>query len=311
MEKTLYKKLKKIVVNPMNIILYIASKGLMNWLSDKQFLKIYYYARIGKRLNLKNPQTFNEKLQWLKIYDRKPEYVTYVDKYAVREYIKNVVGEQYLVPLIGVYDSVDEIDFSMLPNEFVLKCTHDSGSVVICTDKINFNIDRAKKRLKRCINRNYYYLGREWPYKNIKPRLVCEKMMNSQIIDYKFFCFSGKPKFLYVGQGLVSDHSLKIDFYDLDWNKMPFKRTDYDNFDSEVQRTDKFEEMLDLVEKLAVGFPFIRVDLYVVKNQIYFSEFTFTPCSGFLPLEPAEYDEVLGRLIELPKAQDSKYILEK
>lgn len=294
-------KVIEAIINPSRLISYLSAKRYLNWVPDSIYLKILYRYQMHKRLNLRHPRTFSEKLQWLKLHDRNPLYTKLVDKYAVREYIAEKLGEQYLIPLIGVYNDFDEIDFDKLPNEFVLKCNHDSGSVVICSNKTKLDIKSTRQWFQNRMKMNCYDWGREWPYKDIKPRIICEKMLDTQIFDYKIFCFNNKPKFLYVGQGLVADHSLKIDFYDLSWNRMPFKRTDYDNFDRLNKKPTLFESMLTLSEKLATGIPFVRVDLYEVNDQLYFSELTFTPCSGFMPIEPIEYDKLLGDLIELPQ----------
>ena len=293
-------KLKKVINNPSLIVLKLMNTSLFNLYPDKLYLKLKYRLIMGEKLDLINPKTYNEKLQWLKLYDRNPLYSQLVDKYEVRKYIKEKIGEEYLIPLIGVYNSFEEIDFTKLPSKFVLKCTHDSGSVVVCSNKESLNINKIQLDINKALKRNFYYYGREWPYKNVIPRVVCEEMLDSQIIDYKIFCFNGKPKFLYVGQGLVSDHSLKIDFYDLNWNIMNFKRTDYDNFDEKLNKPIRFDEMLKIAETLSENIPFVRIDLYEVDDKIYFSEFTFTPAGGYLPFDPIIYDREVGNLLILP-----------
>lgn len=293
-------KLKKVINNPSLIVLKLMNTSLFNLYPDKLYLKLKYRLIMGEKLDLINPKTYNEKLQWLKLYDRNPLYSQLVDKYEVRKYIKEKIGEEYLIPLIGVYNSFEEIDFTQLPSKFVLKCTHDSGSVVVCSNKESLNINKIQLDINKALKRNFYYYGREWPYKNVIPRVVCEEMLDSQIIDYKIFCFNGKPKFLYVGQGLVSDHSLKIDFYDLNWNIMNFKRTDYDNFDKKLNKPVRFDEMLKIAETLSENIPFVRIDLYEVDDKIYFSEFTFTPAGGYLPFDPIIYDREVGDLLILP-----------
>lgn len=293
-------KLKKVINNPSLIVLKLMNTSLFNLYPDKLYLKLKYRLIMGEKLDLINPKTYNEKLQWLKLYDRNPLYSQLVDKYEVRKYIKEKIGEEYLIPLIGVYNSFEEIDFTKLPSKFVLKCTHDSGSVVVCSNKESLNINKIQLDINKALKRNFYYYGREWPYKNVIPRVVCEEMLDSQIIDYKIFCFNGKPKFLYVGQGLVSDHSLKIDFYDLNWNIMNFKRTDYDNFDKKLNKPVRFDEMLKIAETLSENIPFVRIDLYEVDDKIYFSEFTFTPAGGYLPFDPIIYDREVGDLLILP-----------
>ena len=289
----------------LSIIYHKASaiKTIMNKnISDEEYLKKQFKENTGKDLNLDDPRTFNEKLQWLKIYDRNPLYTILTDKYAVRDYIANKIGEEYLIPLFGVWERFEDIDFNKLPNEFVLKCNHDSGSVVLCKDKNNFNVESARKKLSNALNRNYYYESREWPYKNILPKIIAEKYMTDEfgygLKDYKFFCFNGEPKFLYVGQGLTSDHSLKIEFYDMDWNKMPFYRTDYKRL-GDVPRPSCLEDMINIAKILSEGIPFVRIDLYNVYDKIYFSEFTFSPAGGHLPLEPDKYNDIIGSWVKL------------
>lgn len=294
------KKLIKGIKNPQLITLYILNFKIFRIIPDRLYLNIKYKLKIGKKLDAVDPKTFNEKLQWLKLFDRKPEYTQMVDKYEVRKYIKDTIGEEYLVPLIGVYDRFGDIDFDSLPDQFVLKPNHTSGNVVVCKDKSKLDFLKLEKEINRWLKQRYYWVHREWPYKNVKPKIICEEMMDSKIMDYKFFCFDGKPMFLYVSQGLVCDHSLKVDFYDLDWNRMPFKRTDYDNFDKILEKPQNFDLMIRLAVRLSEGFPFIRIDLYNIGNRVYFSEFTFSPCSGLMPIEPIEYDELLGNLIQLP-----------
>lgn len=300
------KKIYKVLKNPKLIPLKIISTSVFKNLSDEKYIRLMYYLKMDEKLDLKNPETYNQKLQWLKLYDRNPLYTRLVDKYEVREYIKQSIGEEYLIPLINLYDDVENIKFEELPDQFVLKCTHDSGSVIVCTNKNKLDKKYTKEKLKIALNKNYYYKFREWPYKNVKPRIVCEKMLEDKIIDYKIFCFNGKPKFLYVGQGLVSDHSLKIDFYDLNWNKMELNRTDYENFDKALKKPTNLNEMINIAEKLSSGIPFVRVDLYEIGDKIYFSEFTFTPGAGYIPFEPKSYDRIIGDLLKLPNAVQDK-----
>ncbi len=276
---------------------------LTNILSDKMFIKIEYKNRMRKKLNLKNPQTFNEKLQWLKLYDRKSVYTKMVDKYEVKSYVADKIGDEYIIPTLGVWDSFDEIDFDKLPDQFVLKCTHDSGGLVICRDKSKLNKERAKKKIELSLKRNYYYHGREWAYKGVKPRVIAEKYMEDSngksLTDYKFYCFNGKPEYLYVSYGLENHATASISFLTLDWEFAAFYRSDFKPFKELPAKPSKFNEMLVLAEKLAQGCDFIRVDLYQIGEQIYFSELTFSPCSGFMPFKPSEWDSKLGELISL------------
>lgn len=296
-------KLKKVIKNPWIVSIYLGKLGLLNWIPSKLYLSMSYRAKMKKKLNLKNPQTFNEKIQWLKLYDRQFKYSEFVDKYKVREYISEKLGEEYLIPLIGVYDNFDEINFCELPDRFVLKCTHDSGGVVICKDKKNFDIENARNKINRSLRKNYYYYSREWPYKNVIPRIICEKYMDSQfgdqIKDYKFMCFNGKVRCSFVCSNRGSEKGLNVDFYDLDWNHMPFERH-YKNSGFIEPRPKNYKEMIKISEKLSKNIPFVRVDFYEVDGKVYFGELTFYPGAGFEEFTPEEYDYLLGSWIQLP-----------
>lgn len=280
--------------------------GFYNSMEDRKYLKIKYKIEMGRKLNIENPRTFNEKIQWLKINDHKEIYTTMVDKFKAKSYVEKKIGKQYIVPTYGVWDRFEDIDFDILPNQFVLKCTHDSGGLVIVRDKLNFDKKKAKKKIEKSLRNNYYYSCREWPYKNVKPRIIAEKylkdtqMNKSGLVDFKIFCFNGKAKFLYISQGLENHLTAKISFYDLEFNKMPFKRSDYEGFISDPPKPKNIKKMIQIAEKLAINIPFLRVDLYEVDEQIYFSELTFSPCSGMIPFEPQEWDLKLGDLLELP-----------
>ena len=275
-------------------------KKLSHYLPDKLYLKLWYRYVTGEKLNLNNPQTFNEKLQWLKLYDRNPLYTKLVDKYEVREYIKEKIGEEYLIPLLGVWNNVSEIDFESLPNQFVLKTTHDSGGVVICKDKENFNIEKAKKFLSKHLQNNFYYSGREWPYKNVKPRIIAEKYLDFDIKDYKFMCFNGKMKCSFVCSERHTN-GLKVTFFDKDWNKLPFERV----FPCSKDILDKpkmYDRMLIVSEILSTNIPFVRVDFYEIDNKIYFGELTFYPGNGIERFNPKKWDYKLGDMINLDLA---------
>jgi len=281
-------------------ILRNALKEFGKILPDKLYLNILHYYFLGEKLNFKNPVTFNEKLNWLKLYHRKQEYTQMVDKYEVRELVSKNIGEKYLIPLIGIFDKVEDIKWNDLPDQFVLKGTHDSGSVIICEDKKNLDIAAVEKKLRISLKKNQYWYGREWPYKNVRPRIICEELIQKDIKDYKFYCFNGLPQCLYVSQGLTSNHTLKVNFFDMEWNKSSFSRTDYPPFEDDIPKPEFLQEMRELCCLLAKDIPFIRVDLYEVDKKIYFSELTFSPCAGFMPFSPKKYDEILGGLIELP-----------
>ena len=286
----------------------MSSFGIYDNMPDDEYIIKLFKAMMKKNLNLKDPQTFNEKLQWLKLYDRKPEYTTMVDKYAVKQYVADKIGEEYIIPTLGVWNHFDEIDFNKLPNQFVLKCTHDSGGLIICKDKSRLDLKAAKKKLERCLKRNFYYSGREWPYKNVKPMIIAEKFMEDNedvadlgLIDYKFFCFNGIPKFAYVARGAAKAFKSKINMMDLDWKAMPFQRTDHPQFKEIPEKPINFSKMIEFSKVLSKDIPFVRVDFYEINSRLYFGELTFFPGSGYIPFNSEEWDYKLGEWIKLPK----------
>lgn len=295
------KKLYTYLRHPQYFLLWLDIKGIVR-LPDDLYLKIFYKKKIGKKLNLKNPQTFNEKMQWLKLNDRKEIYTTMVDKYDVKKYVANIIGEEYIIPTIGVYDNFDNINFDELPNKFVIKCTHDSGGVAVCKDKSTFNIEIARKKINDCLKKNFYYLGREWPYKNVKPRIIIEKFLddekNEDLIDYKIMCFNGKAQCSFLCLNRRSKEGLNVDFYDLNWNKMPFERH-YKQSNIVMEKPENYDLMIELAEKLAKNIPFVRVDFYDIKGKVYFGELTFYPGSGMEEFNPEEWDKKLGDLLVL------------
>lgn len=298
-------KLLEAIKNPKRVLYLIAMRGGFKFINDELYLKIIYRYTMGKKLNLDNPITFNEKLQWLKIHDRNPHYTTLVDKYGVKEYIKEHIGEEYIIPTLGVWDNFDEIDFDKLPQKFVLKCTHDSGGVIVCRDKSKFDVEDARKKINKALKRNYYWPRREWPYKNVIPRIIAEKYMVDEALgdlrDYKFFCFDGKAKAMYVAMDRNNEHEgTKFNFYDMDFNLLPITKNEYPNSDKEIQKPENFEKMRMIVEKLSSGFLHVRVDLYEANGKIYFGEMTFYHMSGMVPFEPEEWDEKFGSWITLP-----------
>lgn len=270
-------------------------------LDDKTFLRFQYRAWTGKKLHLDPPVTFNEKIQWLKLNDRKDIYPELVDKYQVRQHMAQRIGEAFLVPLLGVWDSAEDVDFDKLPKQFVLKPTHASGNVLICRDKDSFDQEAARQQMRAWLKREYYWGNREWPYKNIKPRIIAEEMIDDQIVDYKFYCFNGEPKLLYLSQGLEDHATAAISFFDLELKRLPFGRSDYRPFSVDVEKPVNFDEMLRIAKELAKDFKFMRVDLYSVGGKTYFSELTFHPCAGYMPFDPEEYDKILGDMMDLEK----------
>ena len=298
-----YKRTISYIKNPYKVVYSLGSRMMLKWIPDSIYLKLIYRARMGQKLNLQKPETFNEKIQWLKLYDRQPLYTELVDKYEVRKHISKIIGEEYLIPLIGVWDRFEDIDFSKLPNQFVLKCTHDSGGLVICTDKTKLDINLAKKKINKSLNRNYYYPGREWPYKDVKPRIICEKYMvdesGLELKDYKLMCFNGEVKCLFVCLNRNSVNGLNVDFYDMDWTPMPFEKH-FPKSNTIIPEPKNFSKMVEIAEILAKQIPFVRVDLYEVKGRIYFGELTFHPGGGFEKFNPEKYDYVQGSWIKLP-----------
>ena len=280
----------------------IKGSGIYNKMSDEKYLKKIYKKTIGKELDLENPKSFNEKIQWLKIHDRNPKYTNLVDKYEVKEYIKKTIGEEYVIPNLAVYDSFKDINFDELPNQFVIKCTHDSGGVVICKDKAKFNYNKARIKINHCLKKNFYWSGREWPYKNIKPRIIIEPYMEDtkyrELIDYKIMCFDGKAKMLFTCTERFSKDGLKVTFFDLDWNKLPFERK-YKSSTKKIEKPENFEKMIELSEKLSKDIKFVRVDWYEINGKLYFGELTFYPGSGCEEFRPDEWDYKLGEMIDL------------
>ncbi len=269
-------------------------------LPDKLYLKLQFRARMGKKLNLKDPKTFNEKLQWLKLYDRKPEYTVMVDKYLVKKYVADKIGEEYIIPTIGVWDSADEIDFDKLPEQFVLKCNHNSGDVIICTDKSKLDIVETKEKLYKALKRDFYLAGREWPYKNVPRKIIAEKFMGGDsdegLSDYKLMCFNGKVRCSFVCSERAE--GLKVTFFDNDWMRLPFERH-YPASNKEIAKPVNFSKMIELAEILSKDIPFVRVDFYEIKGKIYFGELTLYPGCGFEEFTPEEWDEKLGSWIIL------------
>ncbi len=283
----------------------ISTSRLSHILSDKAYVKLIYRLYIGKKLNLKDPKTFNEKLQWLKLYDRKPEYTRMVDKYEAKRYVAELIGEEYIIPTLGVWDRVEDIDFDTLPEQFVLKCTHDSGSVVICRDKSNFDAKKAMELLEKKLKSNLFWHGREWPYKNLNPRIIAEEYMEdkktAELRDYKFFCFNGEVKALFVAvDRQKSGEEVKFDFFDSDFNWLPFKQG-HPHASVRLEKPVCFEEMKNLASKLSAGIPHVRVDFYEVNGKIYFGEMTFFHFCGIIPFEPEEWDYKFGEWIKLPQ----------
>lgn len=297
------KKIIRKIKNPIEVLKSFSRFGIYDRMPDEKFLRLMFRLRMNKNLDLNNPKTFNEKLQWLKLYNRKPEYTMMVDKYAVREYIKKKLGEEYLIPLLGVWDSPDDIDFDKLPNQFVLKCNHNSGlGMCICKDKSKLDIDKVRKELKKGLKQNYYLTGREWPYKDVTRKIIAEKYMeekpNTELNDYKLMCFNGKVRCSFVCSERFSDDGLKVTFFDRGWNVMPFERH-YPKSANAIEKPQTYEKMVEFAEILSKDIPFVRVDFYEISGKLYFGELTFFPGSGYEEFEPEEWDYKLGKMIDL------------
>lgn len=277
--------------------------GIFNRMPDEKFLRLSYRINLGKKLDLENPRDFNEKLQWLKLHDRRPEYIQYVDKYAVRGFIEQKFGTDILFPIYGVWDSVEDIDVDSLPEKFVLKCTHDSGSVCICEDKGNFDFSLAKRKLKKCLKHSMFYWGREWPYKGVKPRIIAEKFMRDnsgakELTDYKLMCFNGRVRCVFTGTGRFSKDGLKITFFDREWKRMPFERH-YPAEPKPIPKPASYEKMVKIAEEIARGYPFMRVDFYEIDELPYFGEITLYPGNGMEAFTPDSWDRIFGDMIEI------------
>ena len=260
-------------------------RKMLNWLPDKAFLKAAFRARFGRKLNLNKPETFNEKMQWMKLYNRKPEYTMMVDKYLVRNYVREKIGEKYLIPLLGVWDDSDKIDFDKLPMQFVLKCNHNSGlGMCICKNKNNLDINQVKNELRKGMEQDYYLTGREWPYKNVPRRIIAEKYMvdesGYELKDYKYYCFDGKVKIVMINSDRMSSEKTKANYFDENYQQLDFV-WGYDHAKIPPAKPEKFEEMKCLAEKLSEGIPHVRIDFYQTPNGIFFGEMTFFDGCGY------------------------------
>lgn len=287
------------------VILKLNYHHLLDHLSDPMYLRLMYYVNFHKRLDLKNPRSFNEKLQWLKLYDRKPEYIAMVDKYEAKQYVAERIGQEYIIPTLGVWNCFDDINFDSLPEQFVLKCTHDSGGLVICRDKAKLNKEVARAKIERSMRRNYYYNGREWPYKGVKPRIIAEKYMIDkrfeELRDYKFFCFNGQAKCFKVDFDRFIEHH--ANYYDEENNLLRFGEIicppEYSRY---IEFPQTLSKMKELAELLSTEIPFLRADFYDVDGKVYFGELTFFPAAGFGKFTEDEWDFKLGEWIKLPNS---------
>ena len=298
---------KNIIINTGALYIRIIRRLLLNtscFFPDRIYLKMLFPLKMGYKLDLHNPRTFSEKLQWLKLYCHRPEYTIMVDKYAVKEYVAKIIGEEYVIPTLGVWDRVEDIEWDKLPNQFVLKCTHDSGGLVICRDKQIIDKLAALKKLRRGLKHNYYLGYREWPYKNVPRRIIAEKYIaplpgTNDLPDYKFFCFNGEPKYCQVITGRNTE--MCIDFFDYEWNHLPFHEPkDYPFANHMPEQPKQYKIMWEKARLLAKDKEFSRIDFYNVGADVYFGEITFYPTSGMGGFDPVEWDYDFGELIKLP-----------
>ena len=290
--------------NPFRLLRRMGSNTFLRLMSDETYCRLMFKEKMGYTLNLDKPKTFNEKVQWLNLIDNRPEDTQMVDKGEAKNFVAGIIGEDHIIPTIGVWTAFDDIDFTTLPNQFVLKCTHDSGGLVICRDKSQFNIEKARRKIMRSMKRNYYWVNRERPYKFVKPRIIAEEYLENiaekGLIDYKFFCFHGDAKMVYVSKGLENHKTARMSFFDMEGNAFPFHRSDYRPLDT-FSPPQNFIQMRDIAEKIArkIDNAMVRIDLYSVEGCVLFSEITFSPCAGMIPFEPKEWDEKLGDWITL------------
>ena len=299
--------IKEIIKKPQLLFMTFGHRGFLNWVDDETYLKIAFRISLGRRLNLENPKTYSEKLQWLKLHYRKSDLTAWVDKYEAKELAKQLIGEKYIIPTIGVWNRFDEIDFNKLPTQFVLKCTHDSGGIIICKEKNKFDKVKARTKLNKCLKHNFYWGLREWPYKDISPKIIAEPYMEDvktkELRDYKFFCFDGDVKALFIATNRGKKEETKFDFFDASFHHLPLKNG-HPNADVIPERPKKFEEMKEIASILSKGFPEVRVDLYECNGDVFFGELTFFHWSGLMPYDPEEWDYRFGEWLKLPQMID-------
>lgn len=287
------------------IFLALSRRGLLKWIPDKTYLKYFYKAYLNKNLDIENPKLFSEKIQWLKLYAKNESYTEYVDKYAVRKYIEKTLGSKYLVPFIDVFDDVESIDFDKLPDKFVLKCTHGSRCNILCNDKKSLNIIEAKKKLKKWMKNNWFWYCREYPYKSIKPKILCEEFIGDGINpadDYKIYCLNGEPTIIRSLARNIQGNLVSECFYTTKWEKTDcrIRKFDIESFRANKEKPEQLNEMLEISKKLSKDITFLRVDLYNINGRVYFGEMTFFPQSGLDNFIPDKYNIEFGNLLKLP-----------
>ena len=293
-------KALRAIFSPRRRFIALAVRGFYDAMPDEEYLKRMYKAHFGRELNLQHPKTFTEKIQWLKLYDRRPEYTAFVDKYEAKRVITGIIGGRYVPQVLGVYSSFDEIDFDALPGKFVLKCTHDSGSVVTVPAKSTFNKAAARKLLERGLKRNFSRLFREYAYRDIKPRIIAESFIDGISAEYKIFCFDGKPGLILVCKGTAHAEGRTNDYYDMYFRHIPVS-VDYPNSPEPEERPAQLDEMLEIAGRLSQGIPQVRVDFFLAEGKVYVGEMTFYHEAGYTHFTPESFDEEFGRLITLPE----------
>ena len=304
----MYKRLSDLFLHTKLIIFPLAQRGFLNFLPDSILLRIMYWARFSKKLNLVKPGSYNEAIQYLKIHDRNPYYTTIVDKYSVRDMIREAIGERYLVPLIGIYNSFDEIEWEKFPQRFILKCTHGTHCSMICMDKRKFNYAKAKQNITAWLKHNYYYDAREWPYKEVVPRVMVERLVDlpeeQELLDIKVMCFGGKPAFIVVHRNITNEEAIHtINLFTTNWTPI---NVEWDSlrYDGIIKRPNQLDRILKLAEKLSAGYPHIRVDFMLCGDELYFGELTLYPGAGFKPFSSEAFDKKVGKLINLENVYD-------
>lgn len=292
----------KFLRNPYYVLGHYLMKNYPHMMSDRYFIKVAWKQYMGYELDLKHPKTYNEKAQWLKLYDRNPLYTFLVDKYRVKKWVADRIGEDHVIPTLSVYESVEDIILDELPDKFVLKCNHDSGSVVICNDKSEFAFDKCKQKLDCALKTNYYWTSREWPYKNVKRLIMAEPLLcGSEINDYKIYCFNGKPEMiLVVSERFSNSGGPYFNYYNLQGELLPIKWGGMNNPEGEVLASASLDKMIEMATILSQGLPHVRMDFYDINGHVYFGEYTFYDSAGFDKIHPLEWDYRLGSLIVLP-----------
>ncbi len=301
-------KIISYINNPLKIIKFLGSRGYLKWMDDVTYLRLVYKAEFGKALDIFSAKSYNEKLQWLKLFNRKQYYPSLVDKYEVRKYISQKIGNDYLIPLASpfIWENPNDICFDDLPEQFVLKCTHGSGCNIICTNKNDLNIKATRKKMSKWMRKNWFWFGREWPYKNVKPKIICEQYLEEEpgvdINNYKVMCFNGQPKLIQLIIGIFSNNPTQ-DFYDINWEKTTICQSGYKNSENFTPKPQSFNEMIDLSRILSEGMPHVRIDWYDIRGKLYFGEITFFDSAGFCSFDDYNDDLLLGSWIDLSEIE--------